>query len=76
MREAQKHHNATASGNLQRRSALRKRLRELETQAKWLYSALAEGTVGNTDLFRGTVTSIESEREQSIHLLSRLDLIV
>ncbi len=73
LREAQKHQNATASGTLQRRSEMRKRLRDLETQANRLLSALAEGTVADTALFRAKLASIESEREQCIQLLSRLE---
>ncbi|MGH6890346.1 MAG: hypothetical protein ACREHF_14315 [Rhizomicrobium sp.] len=73
LREAQKHQNATASGNLQRRSEPRKRLKDLETQANRLLTALAEGTVADSALFRAKLASIESEREQCIQLLSRLE---
>jgi site-specific DNA recombinase len=73
LREAQKHQNATASGILQRRSEMRKRLRDLETQANRLLAALAEGTVADTSLFRTKLANIDSEREQCIQLLSRLE---
>ena len=71
--EAQKHRREMANGNAQRRSLLRKRFKELETQAGRLYSALAEGTIADTALFGAKLASIESEREQCIQLLSRLD---
>ncbi|HWY13680.1 MAG TPA: recombinase family protein [Rhizomicrobium sp.] len=73
LREAQKHQNAMASGNIERRSTMRNRLKELDTQANRLLTALAEGTVADTSLFRAKLTSIEGEREQCIQLLSRLD---
>ena len=73
LREAQKHRRATTNGVIQRRSSLRKRRKELEMQAARLYAALAEGTVADTALFRAKLASIESEREQCIQLLSRLD---
>jgi DNA invertase Pin-like site-specific DNA recombinase len=73
LREAQKHQNAMASGNLHRRSAMRKRLKELDAQANRLLTALAEGTVGDTALFRSKLSALESEREQYIQLLSGID---
>ena len=72
LREAQRRQHAMASGNLHRRSAMRKRLKELDTQANRLLTAL-EGTVGDTALFRAKLSAIESEREQCIQLLSRID---
>src|SRR6202035_2134615 len=59
LREAQKHQRTMASGTLQRRSAMRKRLKELDTQAGRLLTALAEGTVSNSALFRTKLASVE-----------------
>jgi len=73
LQEARKHQRAMTSGNLQRRSALRKRLKELETQGDRLYAALREGLVSDTGLFRGQLAAIEREREECIQHLSRLD---
>src|SRR5215469_5319705 len=73
LREAQKHQNAMASGNLHRRSAMRKRVKELDAQINRLFSALAQGTVSNSALFRAKLADLESEREQCIQLLSRID---
>lgn len=52
---------------------MRKRLKELDAQANRLLAALAEGTVGDTALFRAKLSTIESERELCIQLLSRID---
>jgi site-specific DNA recombinase len=73
LQEARKHQRATTTGNLQRRSALRKRLKELDTQADRLYAALREGLVSDTALFRSQMSAIEREREECIRHLSRLE---
>lgn len=73
LREAQRHRRETASGNVHRRSQLRKRIKELETQIGRLYDALAEGTVSDKALFRSKLSSIEAERDECIQLLSRID---
>ena len=52
---------------------MRKRLKELDGQANRLLTALAEGTVGDSALSRVKLSAIESEREQCIQLLSRID---
>ncbi|HEX3666385.1 MAG TPA: hypothetical protein VHU23_14260 [Rhizomicrobium sp.] len=62
-----------ASGNIQRRSELRKRLRDLDSQANRLLTALAEGMVTDTGLFHAKLATVESARAQCIQLLSGLD---
>ncbi len=73
LQEARKHQRALASGNLQRRSALRKRLKELEAQANRLYAALRQGVVPHSDLFQAQISDIERERGECIRHLSRID---
>src|SRR5215472_3404538 len=73
LHEARKHQRAMTSSNLQRRSALHKRSKELETQANRLYTALREGLVSDTGLFRAQLSAIEREREECIQHLSRID---
>lgn len=62
-----------ASGSLHRRSAMRNRLKELEPHANRLLTALAERIAGDTTLFLAKLSALESEREQCIQLLSRID---
>jgi hypothetical protein len=56
LRAAQKHRHALASGNVQRRYTLRKQEGELHRKIQNLYAALAEGTAGDTALFREACT--------------------
>ncbi len=73
LREAQRHRRALTSGNTQRRTALRKQSREAETQIRRLYTALAEGMVSDTALFRVSLKTLEDKRDESIRLFSLLD---
>jgi hypothetical protein len=45
-----------------------------EQKIRNLHSALAEGTAGDTVLFREALHGLESQREESIRLLSLLDI--
>jgi DNA invertase Pin-like site-specific DNA recombinase len=74
LREANRHRHASASGTLQRRSELRQRVREIEKQVDRLLTALAEGTVADTSLFRTKLNAIQAERDECIRLLSRLEI--
>jgi site-specific DNA recombinase len=74
LRAAQKHRHALASGNVQRRSTLRRQLDEVNRKIRNLYAALAEGTAGDTALFREALHGLESQREETIRLLSLLDV--
>ncbi|HEY1613372.1 MAG TPA: recombinase family protein [Rhizomicrobium sp.] len=73
LQEARKHQRAMTSGNLQRRAALKKRIKELDTQAARFFAALREGIVTDTGMFRSQLGAIERERDECIHHLSRLD---
>ncbi len=74
LREVQKHRRALASGNIQRRSPLRRQLKETERQIRNLYAALAEGNVTDTRLFRDALGELEGRRDETIRLLSMLDV--
>jgi hypothetical protein len=74
LREAQKHRRSLASGNLHRRSTLRRQLKDTDAQIRRLYAALAEGTVKDTALFREALNGLETTREEAIRLLSLLDV--
>ena len=73
LRKAQAHRRATQSGNIQRRSELRKQLKTAEAQVERLYQALAEGTVSDTALFRANLDRIQARREECIRLLAMID---
>jgi DNA invertase Pin-like site-specific DNA recombinase len=73
LRDAHKHHRDMESGNIQRRSQLRKRIKELETQIGRMHDFIAVGTESITPLFRAKLIAIEAEREECIQLLSRID---
>ena len=74
LREVQRRRKATSSDGLQRRSVLRRTLKDTDSKLKRLYAALAEGTVSDTSTFRDTVKALEAERDETIRLLSRLDV--
>jgi len=63
-----------ASGNLKRRSTLRRQLEDVNRKIRNLYAALADGTAGDTALFREALHGLESQREETIRLLSLLDI--
>lgn len=71
---ALKHRRSQASGNLHRRSELRRRRDELTKKIGNLYDAVADGTVGDAPLFRDKLKRLEDEREETIRLLSQLDI--
>ena len=61
--EARKHQRANSSANVHRREALRKRMKDLETQTDRLYRALREGLVTDSQAFRAQLAEVERERE-------------
>lgn len=74
LHEAQKHRTKLASGNAHRRLDLRKQLEEVSKQIRNLFDVLAEGTARDTGLFREKLHSLEDKREETIRLLSMLDV--
>jgi DNA invertase Pin-like site-specific DNA recombinase len=70
---ARKHQRANSSANIQRRAALRKRIKDLEQQIDRLYHALREGMVTDTGSFRAQLAAVEREREEAAAHLSRID---
>jgi site-specific DNA recombinase len=51
----------------------RKKLREVEGRIERLYAALADGTVGDTDMFRRSLAQIEGEREEALRMIAALE---
>lgn len=74
LRQAQAHRRSLASGNLHRRSDLRKRLKVSETKIGHLYQAIEDGLVTDSDLFRRQLNAHESEREECLRLSSMLEI--
>jgi site-specific DNA recombinase len=52
---------------------LRKKLRGTETKIERLYAALADGTVGDTDMFRRSMTQVEAERDETLRMIAALE---
>jgi site-specific DNA recombinase len=73
LRQAQQHKRSLASSSLHRRSELRRRLKTAETRIARLYTAIADGVVADTELFRRELNAHQAEREECIRLLSLLD---
>ncbi len=71
--EARKHQRATSNVNIERRAALRRRIKDLEQQIDRLYGALREGTVTDTQSFRAQLAQVERERGEAAAHLSRID---
>jgi hypothetical protein len=71
--EARKHQRTTSSANIQRRAALKNRIKDREQQIDRLYRALREGTVTDTQSFRSQLSEVEREREEAAAHLSRID---
>ena len=65
--EARKHQRANSAANIQRRDALKKRMRDLETQIDRLYRALREGTVTDTGSFRAQLSDVPEFRQTLSH---------
>ncbi len=59
--------------NASKAKDLRKKLREVEGRIERLYAALADGTVGDTDMFRRSLAQIEGEREESLRMIAALE---
>ncbi len=73
LRDVQRHRRAMANGNVHRRTALRRQLKETDRQIRNLLDGLAQGIVGDTALFREAMTAQENKRDETIRLLSMLD---
>ena len=73
LREAQRHRKALASGNLQRRSTLRKQRAEIEKQIDNLLTAIAEGTIPDPALVRDKLSVLQGSRDECIRLLSQIE---
>ena len=71
--EARKHQRANSSATMQRREALRKRMRDLEVQTDRLYRALREGLVTESNSFRAQLADVERDREECAAHLARID---
>jgi site-specific DNA recombinase len=52
--------------NASKAKELRKKLREVEGRIERLWAALADGTVGDTDMFRRSLAQVEGEREEAL----------
>jgi hypothetical protein len=52
---------------------LRRKLREVEGRIERLYAALADGTFGDTDMFRRLLAQIEGEREEALRMIAALE---
>jgi hypothetical protein len=74
LRAALKRRQALASGNVKRRSAVRRQLEDVNKKTWNLYAALAGGTAGDTALFREALHGLEGQREETIRLLSLFDI--
>ena len=59
--------------NASKAKDLRKKLREVEGRIERLYAALADGTVGDTDMFRRSLTQVEGEREEALRMIAALE---
>lgn len=74
LREAQRHRKTLASGNLQRRSTLRKQRADVDKQIDNLLTAIAEGTIPDPALVRDKLSTLQGRRDECIRLLSRIDI--
>ena len=74
LREAQRHRKAATSGNLQRRSALRKQRKEIDKQIGNLLDAIAAGTIPDPELVRDKLNSLKGRQDECNRLLSQLDV--
>jgi site-specific DNA recombinase len=61
------------SENAAKAKELRKKLRGTEGKIERLFAALAEGTVGDTDMFRRSMALVEAERDEVLHLIAALE---
>ena len=74
LREAQRHRKAATGDSLQRRSMLRKQRKDIEKQINNLLDAIAAGTIPDADLVRDKLSNLKGRLDESIRLLSRLDV--
>ena len=74
LRQAHAHRRNVTSGNLQRRAELTKRRKAVETKIGRFHTAIADGLVTDTDLFKRDLNALLAEREECIRLLSMLDV--
>jgi site-specific DNA recombinase len=68
LREAIRHRRAQSSGTVTRRAALRKELKDIETQIDRLYTAIAEGTITDTALLKGKLDQFNARRDECLAL--------
>jgi hypothetical protein len=59
--------------NASKAEELRKKLCEVEERIERMYAALADGTVGDTDMFRRSLAQIEGDREESLRMIAALE---
>ena len=73
LREAIRHRKALAADKTVQRTALRKDLKNAESQIDRLVTAIAEGTVPDKSLLKGKLEELDKRREECERLLSILD---
>ena len=59
--------------NAAKAKELRKKLRDTEGKIERLYSALADGTVGDTAMFRRSLNNVEAERDETLRMIAALE---
>lgn len=59
--------------NASKAKDLRRKLREVEGRIERLYAALADGTVGDTDMFCRSLSQVEGEREEALRMIAALE---
>lgn len=59
--------------NASKAKELRKTLREVEGRIERLYAALADGTIGDTDMFRKSLAQVEGNWEETLRMIAALE---
>jgi site-specific DNA recombinase len=59
--------------NAAKAKELRKKLRETEGKIERLYGALADGTVGDTAMFRRSLNNVKAERDETLRMIAALE---
>lgn len=59
--------------NAAKAKELRKKLRDTEGKIERLYGALADGTVGDTAMFRRSMNNVEAERDEALRMIAALE---
>jgi len=73
LRDAYRHRRTVSADNLQRQSALKKRLAETELKIGRLYAAVEEGALTDTALLRFRLQELEKHRDETLRLLRMLN---